>query len=337
MPAARSSTGSTTSGATRTSTRPGSAGEPACRRGISRTPFAPPAPQPIPLPEGGGDRNAIPLYTLPNARVVHHFIPAMPVRVSALRALGAYMNVFSIESFMDELAHAAGADPVEFRLRHLDDARARDGSSAAAERFGWSGYAQAPGVAGAASPSRATRISAAYLRASRSRSRSSARPAGTRFVRAVAAVDSGRGRQSGRHSQPDRGRHRAVGELDAVRSGQLRRDPHHQRRLGDLSDPALPGSARQRRGPRHRPARAAVPRHRRSRAGSDGGGDRQCRRRRDRSSGCASCRSRASASKPRSASESPVRPSSRVTPRRSPLDTLRAAPNLASCLPSPPC
>ena len=50
----------------------------------------------------------------------------MPLRVSALRALGAYMNVFSIESFMDELAQAAGADPVEFRLRHLDDPRARD-------------------------------------------------------------------------------------------------------------------------------------------------------------------------------------------------------------------
>src|SRR5439155_7443245 len=89
-------------------------------------PFAPAAPQPIPLPEGGGDRNAIPLYKLPNARVIHHFIPAMPVRVSALRALGAYMNVFSIESFIDELARAAAADPVEFRLRHLQDERARE-------------------------------------------------------------------------------------------------------------------------------------------------------------------------------------------------------------------
>ena len=49
----------------------------------------------------------------------------MPLRVSALRGLGAYMNVFSIESFMDELAAAAGADPVEYRLRHLQDERAR--------------------------------------------------------------------------------------------------------------------------------------------------------------------------------------------------------------------
>ena len=67
-------------------------------------PFAVPAPKPLPLPEGGGDRNAIPIYTFPNAHVVHHFIPAMPLRISAMRALGAYHNVFSIESFMDELA-----------------------------------------------------------------------------------------------------------------------------------------------------------------------------------------------------------------------------------------
>jgi nicotinate dehydrogenase subunit B len=64
----------------------------------------------------------------------------MPLRVSALRALGAYMNVFSIESFMDELAAATKADPVEFRLRHLEDPRAKDVVRLAAERFGWSAY-----------------------------------------------------------------------------------------------------------------------------------------------------------------------------------------------------
>lgn len=101
------------------------------------TPFAPTPPKPLPQPEGGGDRNAIPLYALPNARVVYHFVPDMPVRVSALRSLGAYMNVFSIESFMDELAAEAGLDPVQFRLRHLQDTRARDVIAAAAERFGW--------------------------------------------------------------------------------------------------------------------------------------------------------------------------------------------------------
>ncbi len=58
--------------------------------------------KPIPMPEGGGDRNAIPLYTLPSARIVHHFLPTMPLRVSAQRSLGAYLNVFALESFMDE-------------------------------------------------------------------------------------------------------------------------------------------------------------------------------------------------------------------------------------------
>jgi nicotinate dehydrogenase subunit B len=47
------------------------------------------------------------------------------------------MNVFSIESTMDDLAHMAGVDPVEFRLRHLDDERAKDVIKLAAKQFGW--------------------------------------------------------------------------------------------------------------------------------------------------------------------------------------------------------
>ena len=57
----------------------------------------------------------------------------MPVRTSALRTLGAYANVFAIESFMDELAAAAGADPVAFRLAHMKDPRARAVIEAVAE------------------------------------------------------------------------------------------------------------------------------------------------------------------------------------------------------------
>jgi nicotinate dehydrogenase subunit B len=118
------------------STRPGTAGSLLAGLAVAK-PFPEPPPALIPQPEGGGDRNAIPIYTIPNARVINHFIPGMPLRVSAMRALGAYANVFAIESFMDELAKAAGADPVEFRLRHLDDARARDAVTLAAEKFGW--------------------------------------------------------------------------------------------------------------------------------------------------------------------------------------------------------
>lgn len=116
--------------------RPGPAGSLLAARYLASA-FPEPEPKPIPMPEGGGDRNSIPLYKFPNVRVVNHFLPDMPVRVSALRALGAYMNIFAIESFMDELAASAGADPVQFRLQHLDDPRARDVVSLAAQRFGW--------------------------------------------------------------------------------------------------------------------------------------------------------------------------------------------------------
>ncbi|HYR35004.1 MAG TPA: molybdopterin cofactor-binding domain-containing protein [Burkholderiales bacterium] len=121
------------------STRPGRAGDLVAGLHVEKA-FPPSPPRPLPLPDGGGDRNAIPYYKFPAARVTNHFIPEMPLRVSALRGLGAYMNVFSIESFMDELAAAAKADPVEFRLRQLDDPRARDVIRLAAERFGWAAY-----------------------------------------------------------------------------------------------------------------------------------------------------------------------------------------------------
>ena len=170
------------------SMRPGGAGNllPAWHL---ETPFAPAAPKPIPLPEGGGDRNAIPFYRLPSVHVVHRFVPAMPVRVSALRALGAYMNVFSIESFIDELAQAAGADPVDFRLRHLDDPRARDVVSPAAARFGWSSYTRAPGRGRGFAFARYKNLGAYIalaLEVDVNRERGS-----VRVMRAVAAVDSG--------------------------------------------------------------------------------------------------------------------------------------------------
>ncbi len=100
-------------------------------------PFPPQKSRPIPMPEGGGHRNANPLYALPNAKGVFHFIQQRPVRVSALRSLGAHMNIFAIESFIDELALAAGIDPVDFRLNHMQDERARECIQKAANVFGW--------------------------------------------------------------------------------------------------------------------------------------------------------------------------------------------------------
>ncbi|MBB2931401.1 xanthine dehydrogenase family protein molybdopterin-binding subunit [Paraburkholderia silvatlantica] len=100
-------------------------------------PFVSAPSTPMLQPEGGGDRNGIPLYTLPNIEVMNNFSPTMPLQTSAMRSLGAHTNVFSIESTMDDLAHMAGIDPVEFRLRHMDDPRARDVILLAAKRFGW--------------------------------------------------------------------------------------------------------------------------------------------------------------------------------------------------------
>jgi nicotinate dehydrogenase subunit B len=171
------------------SMRPGGAGSMLAAQHMAQ-PFALPAPKPIPLPEGGGDRNAIPIYKFPNARVVHHFIPAMPVRVSAMRALGAYHNVFSIESFMDELAGLAGADPVEFRLKHLEDQRGRDVIEKAASSFGWRKGGKARSDRGFGFAFARYKNLAAYCAVASEVEvdRETGRP---RLVRAVAAVDSG--------------------------------------------------------------------------------------------------------------------------------------------------
>jgi CO/xanthine dehydrogenase Mo-binding subunit len=152
-------------------------------------PSTPPPPRPLPLPEGGGHRNAAPIYSIPNARVAYEFVPAMPLRVSALRSLGAYMNIFSIESFIDELAQAANADPVDFRLRHLDEPRARAVIKAAAERFGWADYHRRQdhgrGFAFARYKNLAAYLAlAAEVEVDRKRG-------GVRLRRAVAAVDCG--------------------------------------------------------------------------------------------------------------------------------------------------
>ena len=171
------------------SMRPGGAGRLLAAQYLAQ-PFAVSPAKPIPLPDGGGDRNAIPIYTFPNAHVVQHFIPEMPLRVSALRSLGAYHNVFSIESFMDELADLAGSDPVEFRLRHLDDPRGRDVIEKAAQGFGWAKHQKPPRNRGFGFAFARYKNLAAYCAVA---SEVDVNPdtGRARLVRAVAAVDSG--------------------------------------------------------------------------------------------------------------------------------------------------
>jgi len=91
----------------------------------------------IPLPAGGSHRNGIPLYSFPNQQINNHLVQEMPVRVSAFRTLGAFANIFAIESMMDKLAKEANADPVEFRLRHLQNQRGKDVILKVAEMSNW--------------------------------------------------------------------------------------------------------------------------------------------------------------------------------------------------------
>ena len=107
-------------------------------------PFEMPEPVNGGPPNYAADRNAIPLYDFPGAKVTTHFITSFSARASSTRGLGAYSNVFAIESFMDELAARAKADPLEYRLRHLKDERGRAVLQKAAETFGWSTWKKQP-------------------------------------------------------------------------------------------------------------------------------------------------------------------------------------------------
>jgi len=85
----------------------------------------------------GAERNALTNYAFPVQRVTIHYISNSPLHVSSFRTLGGAQNTFANESFMDELAAAAGVDPIEYRLRYLADAREREVLTTAAAKAGW--------------------------------------------------------------------------------------------------------------------------------------------------------------------------------------------------------
>ena len=92
----------------------------------------------MPLANGGGsERNSVPTYDFAAWRATSHRCLTMPIRTSSLRSLGAHCNVFASESFVDEIATGLGADPLEFRLRHLTDPRAKDVLQTAAKMADW--------------------------------------------------------------------------------------------------------------------------------------------------------------------------------------------------------
>ncbi len=118
--------------------RPGGGGNLLAAEALPDPPPAPPAIEP-PNPPGAGTRNGEPLYAFAAKRIVHHLVAETPVRTSSLRGLGATLNVFAIESSIDELAERAGEDPVAYRLSVLADPRARAVVEHAARMSGWRG------------------------------------------------------------------------------------------------------------------------------------------------------------------------------------------------------
>jgi CO/xanthine dehydrogenase Mo-binding subunit len=86
---------------------------------------------------GALTQNGDPPYEAPNVRVVAHLMRDTPLVPSNLRAPGKIANVFAVESFTDELAAAAGADPLAFRLGKLTDPRAIDALTRTSQAFGW--------------------------------------------------------------------------------------------------------------------------------------------------------------------------------------------------------
>ena len=81
-------------------------------------------------------------YAFPNVWADAHVVPALlatasPLRTTHLRDPEGPATTFATESFVDELAAATGTDPIEFRLKHLDDERLKAVLTKAAEKFGW--------------------------------------------------------------------------------------------------------------------------------------------------------------------------------------------------------
>jgi nicotinate dehydrogenase subunit B len=100
-----------------------------------------------PLATGGGaDRNSVPPYDFPAWEITNHRLLTMPLRTSSLRSLGAFANVFAIESMLDELAAERSEDPLALRLRYLRDPRARAVLERAAARADWTGWRHREGA-----------------------------------------------------------------------------------------------------------------------------------------------------------------------------------------------
>ena len=270
--------------------RPGRAAQPAL---LAATELANPFPRYIatnpPQANGGGaDRNSIPLYDFPSWQIECHRLLTMPVRTSALRTLGAQGNVFAIESFLDELAAERGEDPVAFRLRHLNDERAKDVIRAVARRAKWKPDKRAAiGYGIGFARYKNTGAYCAVIAEIEGAEDISVR-------RLTLAVDVGEAiNPDGVINQIEGG---AIQATSWVLKERVRfdRQAHHQQHLDGVSDPSLQRGAggRCRSDPA---ARQRAGRRRRSRARPGHRGDRQRRVRWPLECASATCRSRVTA------------------------------------------
>ena len=228
-----------------------------------------------PMARGGGaGRNSVPDYDFPAYRAVNHRLLDMPLRTSALRSLGAFLNVFAAESFMDELAFAAGRDPVAYRLACLSDPRARAVIESAARRSGWDNWSPAESAGLGIGFARYKNTSAYCAVVAEVEAVSE-----VRVRRLTIAVNARPGDQPGRCCEPGRGRRGPGHQLGAEGAGALRPVRCDQRYLGDISYSAVLRGAGGRRGVAAWERKAGCSASGDG-AGSHGGGHRQRRLRR---------------------------------------------------------
>ena len=238
----------------------GRRGRAARRRGTSQTPFTSPRPKPAPQPDGRRRPQRDAALHFPNTRVVHHFMPDMPLRVSALRALGAYHNVFAIESFMDELAQAAGADRSSSACG-ISRIRARATCSASRPSGSAGRMPQRTRGRGQRLRLRALQEPRRLLRRGRAKSRSIAKRGRIRLVRAVCCRST-----AARPSIPTASATRSRAASCSRRAGRctrrcVRPHAHHEPRLEPPIRSCASRACPKRRRAHRRSAGPAFPRH----------------------------------------------------------------------------
>ena len=224
------------------------------RAGLPNIPLLGPAAAGIAQPTGittglHRRRTAIRPTAPRSMNVVVHWLKDTPLRPSPIRAPGKLANCFAVESFIDELAAAAqAATRSQIRLKGLTDPRGIE----VLKRMAATDEVGQPAVAGGRTSGAVARgRGIAYIHYKHNETyvamgmeveveRATGR---IRVERVACAHDCGLIINPDGVQRADRGQHPADAEPRAVRGGQVRPLARHQRRLGELSDPALPGRA----------------------------------------------------------------------------------------------